>query len=51
MRKLSLLLALLLALTACAPADGILLYQCSSLNIIKDGPMISYGVPAEGETL
>lgn len=37
--------------TACAPADGILLYQCSSLNIIKDGPMISYGVPADGEGL
>ena len=37
--------------TAYAPADGILLFQCSSLNIIKDGPMVSYGVPAEGEAL
>ena len=30
-----------------APEDGILLYQCYSLNILKDGPMISYGVPVK----
>ena len=30
-----------------APEDGILLYQCASLNIIESGPMVSYGVPAE----
>ncbi len=31
--------------TAFAPQEGVILYQCSSLNIIKDGPMIAYGVP------
>jgi len=31
--------------TELAPADGVLLYQCASLNIIENGPMISYGVP------
>ena len=31
--------------TEYASTDGILLYQCASLNIIQDGPMISYGVP------
>lgn len=31
--------------TEYAPEDGILLYQCSSLNIIEKGPMVSYGVP------
>ena len=31
--------------TEYAPADGVLLYQCASLNIIENGPMISYGVP------
>ena len=30
-----------------APEDSILLYQCYSLNILKDGPMISYGVPVK----
>lgn len=30
--------------TAVADADGVLLYQCSSLNIIEKGPMVSYGV-------
>ena len=33
--------------TEYAPADGVLLYQCASLNIIENGPMISYGVPIE----
>lgn len=33
--------------TEYAPADGVLLYQCASLNILEKGPMISYGVPAE----
>ncbi len=28
-----------------ASKDGVLLFQCSSLNIIENGPMISYGVP------
>ena len=27
-----------------APSDGVLLHQCSSLNIIENGPMITYGV-------
>ena len=31
--------------TQFAPADGVLLYQCASLNIIEKGPMVSYGVP------
>jgi predicted deacylase len=31
--------------TVYAPINGILLYQCASLNIIENGPMISYGVP------
>ena len=26
-----------------APENGFLLHQCASLNIIKDGPMLSYG--------
>lgn len=29
---------------AVASRDGILIHQCSSLNIIKDGPMVTYGV-------
>lgn len=29
---------------AIAKMDGVLLHQCSSLNIIKDGPMVTYGV-------
>ena len=33
--------------TAFAPVDGVLLYQCSSLNIIEKGPMVSYGVPID----
>lgn len=28
-----------------ASQDGILLHQCSSLNIIENGPMVTYGVP------
>ena len=28
-----------------APQDGVLLYQTASLNIIENGPMVSYGVP------
>ena len=35
--------------TEYAPVDGVLLHQCSSLSIIKDGPMVTYGVPADGE--
>ena len=31
--------------TEVAPTDGVLLYQCASLNIIEKGPMVSYGVP------
>ena len=31
--------------TEIAPEDGVLLYQCASLNIIEKGPMVSYGVP------
>ena len=31
--------------TELAPEDGVLLYQCASLNIIEKGPMVSYGVP------
>jgi predicted deacylase len=27
-----------------ATEDGIIIYQCASLNIVKDGPMISYGI-------
>lgn len=27
-----------------AASDGIILHQCASLNILRDGPMISYGV-------
>ncbi|MBE7008851.1 MAG: succinylglutamate desuccinylase [Ruminococcaceae bacterium] len=30
--------------TAVANTDGVLLYQCSSLNIIEKGPMVAYGV-------
>lgn len=31
--------------TEFAEQDGIILYQCASLNIIQNGPMIAYGVP------
>ena len=31
--------------TETAPSDGILIHQCSHLNIVKGGPMITYGVP------
>ena len=31
--------------TEFAPRDGVLLYQCASLNIIEKGPMVTYGVP------
>ena len=27
-----------------APEDGIMIHQCASLNIVQNGPMISYGV-------
>ena len=30
-----------------APEDGVILYQCASLNIIAGGPMLSYGVPEQ----
>lgn len=33
--------------TAVANTDGILIHQCSSLSIIKDGPMVTYGVSIE----
>ena len=33
--------------TEFAAQDGVILYQCSSLNIIKDGPMVAYGVPID----
>lgn len=33
--------------TAVASTDGILIHQCSSLSIIKDGPMVTYGVSIE----
>ena len=33
--------------TEYAPVDGVLLYQCASLNIIEKGPMVSYGVPTD----
>lgn len=33
--------------TEFAPEDGVLLHQCSSLSIIKAGPMVTYGVPME----
>lgn len=33
--------------TAVATQDGVLIHQCSSLNIIKDGPMVTYGVAIE----
>ena len=33
--------------TEYAPEDGMLLYQCSSLNIIEKGPMVTYGVPKD----
>ena len=33
--------------TEYAPTDGVLLYQCSSLNIIEKGPMVNYGVPTD----
>lgn len=33
--------------TEYAPEDGVLLYQCASLNIIAGGPMLSYGVPGQ----
>lgn len=29
-----------------APEDGMILYQTASLNILKNGPMLSYGVPS-----
>lgn len=35
--------------TCTAPRDGILIHQCSHLNIIQGGPMITYGVPYEEE--
>lgn len=31
--------------TELAPTDGMLLYQCASLNIIEKGSTVSYGVP------
>ena len=31
--------------TEYAPCDGILIHQCASLNIIENGPMVTYGVP------
>lgn len=34
-------------LTEYAPEDGVILYQCASLNIIAGGPMLSYGVPEQ----
>ena len=30
--------------TAIASTDGVLIHQCSSLSIIKDGPMVTYGI-------
>ena len=33
--------------TEIAPQGGVLLYQCSSLNIIEKGPMVNYGVPTD----
>ena len=33
--------------TEYAPQDGVLLYQTASLNIIENGPMVSYGVPTD----
>ena len=33
--------------TEVAPADGVLLYQTASLNIVEKGPMVSYGVPRD----
>ena len=30
-----------------APQDGVLLYQTASLNIVENGPMVSYGVPTD----
>ena len=33
--------------TEIAPQDGVLLYQTASLNIIENGPMVSYGVPTD----
>lgn len=36
--------------TAVVDTDGVLLYQCSSLNIIEKGPMVAYGVET-GRTL
>ena len=30
--------------TAVAQHDGVLIHQCSSLSIIKDGPMVTYGL-------
>ncbi len=33
--------------TEFAPEDGIMIHQCSSLNIIQNGPMVTYGVPIE----
>ncbi len=33
--------------TEVAPADGVLLYQTASLNIVENGPMVSYGVPRD----
>lgn len=34
-----------LLFTEYAPQDGILIHQCSHLNIVEGGPMITYGVP------
>ena len=31
--------------TEFAPQDGVLLHQCASLNILEEGPMVTYGVP------
>ena len=36
-----------LLFTEYAPAGGILLHQCASLNIIQAGPMITFGVPEQ----
>lgn len=33
--------------TETVPTDGVLLYQCASLNMIEKGPMVSYGVAAD----
>lgn len=31
--------------TEYAPSDGVLIHQCSHLNILEGGPMITYGIP------